>query len=142
MSRVLSNVTLPADERDVDVAMKNGIAAVRISTHRILIFERVNNNWTQTDALDNPNYTGGLAVSGARILLGAAGCTDDADAYIFEKNATTGRWGITGRIDTEFPGCDGANEVDLNNSTAMIDGPGRGIQSYRRNGSALSWEWT
>jgi hypothetical protein len=141
VSRVLSNVTLPDDELDVDVAMKNGIAAVRISTHRILIFERVNDDWTQTDALDNPNYTGGLAISGARILLGAAGCTDGADAYIFEKNATTGRWGIAGRIDTDFFGCDGANEVDLNSWTAMIRGPGRGVQSFRRNGSALNWEW-
>ena len=66
VSRVLSDVTLPGDERDIDVAMKNGIAAMRISTRRILIFERVNNDWTQTDALDNPNYTGGVAVSGAR----------------------------------------------------------------------------
>jgi hypothetical protein len=139
VSRVLSNVTLPDDERDVDVAMKNGIAAVRISTHRILIFERVNNDWTQTDILDNPNYTGGLAVSGARILLGAAGCTDDADAYIFERNSTTGRWGITGRIDTEFTWCDGANDVDLNNSTAMIRGPGIDVQSFQRNAPALNW---
>ena len=143
VSRVLSNLSLPADERKVDVAMKNGIAAVRISTHRILVFERLNNNdWTQTDALDNPEYTGGLAASGTRILIGASGCTEGADAYIFQKNAMTGRWGITGRIDTEFPGCDGANEVDLNNSTAMIRGPGRDVQSYRRNGSALNWEWT
>src|SRR3954471_19671622 len=37
-SRVLSNVTLPLNEVAYDVAMKNGIAAVRISTHRILIF--------------------------------------------------------------------------------------------------------
>jgi len=141
-SRVLSDVALPVEQRGADVAMKNGIAAVRVSKQRILIFERVNNDWTQTDALDDPTYTGGVAVSGARILVGATACTDGADAYIFQKNSTTGRWDITGRIDTEFPGCAGANDVDLNNTTAMIRGPGRDVQSYRRNGSALNWFWT
>jgi hypothetical protein len=140
VSRVLSDVTLPGDQSKTDVAMKNGIAAVRISTQRILIFERVNNDWTQTDALDSPGFAGGLAISGARILLGAAGCLEGADAFIFEKNATTGRWGVTGRIDAGVATCDVADYLDLNNTTAMIHLPGSPVvQVFRRNGSALDW---
>jgi hypothetical protein len=139
-SRVLSNATLPLNEIAYDVVMKNGIAAVRISTHRILIFERINNNWLQTDALDNPDYTGKLVVSGARILVGAVGCTEGPDAFIFEKNAGTARWQVTGRIGTSASSCNSATAIDLNNSTAMIHFPGRSdVVVYRRNGSALDW---
>jgi hypothetical protein len=138
-SRVLSDVTLPGDQRKADVAMKNGIAAVRISKQRILIFERVNDDWTQTDALDNPDYVGGLAISGSRILLGATGCPEGTDAFVFEKNLTTGRWGVTGRIDLDLYGCDHAHLLDLNNSTAAFLVPGT-VQVYRRNGSAVDWE--
>jgi len=126
VSRVLSSTTLPIDQTAVDVAMKNGIAAVRISTHRILIFERVNDNWTQTDALDNADYTGGIAVSGTRILVSAVGCA----GFVFEKNATTQRWEVTGRISLEFLECDRAYAPDLNNSTAMFSGPGREVQVF------------
>jgi hypothetical protein len=138
VSRVLSDV--PSEERRADVAMKNGIAAVRISRRQILIFERVNNDWTQTDALDNPDYEGGLAISGARILLGVAGCSQGADALIFEKNATTGRWGVTGRIDAGVATCDLVDYLDINNTTAMIHIPNSPVvQVFRRNGSALNW---
>ena len=140
VSRVLSEVALPDNEIAADIAMKNGIAAVRISTRRILIFERVNNNWTQTDALDSLDYTGGLAISGARILLGAVGCTQGADGFVFEKNATTGRWVVTGRIDQGSTQCDVSGDLDLNNTTAMIKLPlSRDVQVFRRNGSALDW---
>jgi hypothetical protein len=139
-THVLSNATLPLNEVAYDVAMKNGIAAVRISTHRILIFERINNDWLQTDALDNLDYTGKLVVSGARILVGAVGCTEGPDAFIFEKNASTARWQVTGRIVTSAASCNTAAAIDLNNSTAMIHFPGTSnVGVYRRNGSALDW---
>jgi hypothetical protein len=139
VSRVLSEVT-SADERRADVAMKNGIAAVRITRSRILIFERVNNDWTQTDALDNPYYAGGLAISGSRILLGVQGCNLGADAFVFEKNATSGRWGVTGRIDAGISTCDVADYLDINNTTVMIHVPNSPVvQVFRRNGPALDW---
>ena len=140
----LADVAVPDGQKDSDVAMKNGIAAVRVSTQRILIFERVNNEWIQTDALDNPDYVGGLAVSGARLLVGAVGCTEGADAYVFEKNtAAGGRWQISGRISGATGVCNpNGVGLDLNNSNATIRSPSSPTVSfYSRNGSALDWKY-
>jgi hypothetical protein len=139
-SRVLSELTLPTDEVAYGVEMKNGIAAVRISTHRILILERIKNDWIQTDVLDNPDYTGSLNVSGARIMVGVAGCNEKPDFLIFEKNITAGRWQVTGRIDLHSSACNAAASVDLNNTTATFHMPNSlEVRVFRRNGSALDW---
>ena len=120
-----------------EVAMKNGIAAVRIGT-QVTIFENSGGTYLPGRTAAPLQHPGGLAISGNSVLAGGDGCTDDA--VVYQKGAD-GNWGITGRVDDHQGDCHPEGlHVDLNYDYALVTVPHADhATAWRRNGTALDW---
>ncbi|HEV7609448.1 MAG TPA: hypothetical protein VGO61_19075 [Steroidobacteraceae bacterium] len=135
--RTLLDVTAPPAQLRAGLAMKNGIAIIKLN-QVATIWESVSNDWVQGHTASPILDPGGFAISGNSILVGSTGC--EADAFIYQKSATDGSWGVTGRIERNAGVCsDKEIPVDLNYDYAMIRAPGNMVRTYRKNGTQLDW---
>jgi hypothetical protein len=127
----------PAPYAGGDVAMKNGIAAVRIGT-RVTIFENSGGTYVPGHTAAPLTHPGGLAISGKSVIVGGDGCSYDAVIY---QKGTDGNWGVTGRIDDHQGDCHPEGLlVDLNYDYALVTVPHADhATAWRRNGTALDW---
>jgi hypothetical protein len=120
-----------------DVAMKNNLAVIKVGATST-IWEKVNGNWQQAPTAAPITAPGRFAISLDRIMVGADGCT--ADALIYQKDAGTGIWDVTGRIPAEDGTCANTpRPVELNYDFALVRGTTNILRSYRRDGTALVW---
>jgi hypothetical protein len=127
--------TTPA--QDDDVAMANGIAALRIGPV-LHIYERSGDAYVEADTAGTPGSAPGLAISGRRILAARRGCNYDADVY--EKSTGSGVWRINGRILGPVGPCNNHGAaLDLDGDVALVRNSPTEIREYRRNGTALQW---
>jgi hypothetical protein len=120
-----------------DVAMKNGIAAVRFGND-ISIFEFSGGDYVRGTSAAPIRHPGGVAISGNRVLAGGNDC--DYDAVVYQKGAG-GNWAVTGRLDDNQGECfpEGL-KVELNYDYALLRAQyGRVATAWRRNGTALDW---
>ncbi|HUQ11145.1 MAG TPA: hypothetical protein VM146_12590 [Steroidobacteraceae bacterium] len=136
--RYLLRVPLPTNtDVRAAVAMKNFIAVIKLD-EVVTIWEKQSGNWVQaaTDAVIR--QPGRFAISTDRVMVGADGCTDDA--LMYQKSATTGRWGITGRIPRQAGICapNQVRDIELNYDNALVR-TGSVLRGYRRNGSNVAW---
>ena len=127
--------TTPA--QDDDVAMANGIAALRIGP-LLHIYERSGDTYVEADTAGTPAAAPGLAISGRSILAARLGCNYDADVY--EKSLGSGVWRINGRISGAVGACNNHGAaLDLDGNVALVRNSPTEIREYRRNGTALQW---
>ena len=120
-----------------DVAMTNNLAVIKVGATST-IWQNVNGNWQQAPTAAPITAPGRFAISLDRIMVGADGCT--ADALIYQKNASTGIWDVTGRIPAEDGTCANTpRPVELSYDYALVRGTTNILRSYRRNGTALVW---
>ena len=134
--RTLLDISAPATQLRAGLAMKNGIAVVKLG-QVATIWEKSGGQWVQATTASSILDPGGFAISGNSILVGSTGC--EADAFVYQKSAG-GVWGVTGRIDRQAGVCGEAGlPVDLNYDYAMIRGPDNLVRTYHRNGTQLVW---
>ena len=119
-----------------DVEMTNNLAVIKVGATST-IWQNVNGNWQQAPTAAPITAPGRFAISLDRIMVGADGCT--ADALIYQKNASTGIWDVTGRIPAEDGTCANTpRPVELSYDYALVRGTTNILRSYRR-GTALVW---
>ena len=119
-----------------DVAMKNGIAAIRMG-NEIRIFEHSGANYVHAHSATPLTHPGGIAISGNSVLVGGDGCTDDA--VVYQKGAD-GNWGIAGRLDDHQGACHPEGlQVDLNYDYALLSARGDDHATAWHRDSAGNW---
>lgn len=136
--RYLMQVPAPSNTNvRVAVSMKNFIAVIKLD-EVVTIWEKQNGNWVRAATDAEIRQPGRFAISTDRVMIGADGCTDDA--LIYRKSATTGRWGITGRIARQAGVCSPTQQryIDLNYDNALVR-TGNVLRGYRRNGGNVTW---
>ena len=120
-----------------DVAMANGIAALRIGP-LLHIYELSGDTYVEADTAGTPAAAPGLAISGRSILAARLGCNYDADVY--EKSLGSGVWRINGRISGAVGACNNHGAaLDLDGNVALVRNSPTEIREYRRNGTDLQW---
>src|SRR5688572_16395109 len=135
LRRVLQSLTGPFVT--AEVAMRNGIAAVRIG-NQVTIYEYSGGDYVRGRTAAPLSHPGGLAISGNAVLVGGNDC--DYDAVVYQKNAA-GTWGITGRLDDNQGQCypEGV-AVELHYTHALVHAPlTHDATAWHRHGTALDW---
>ncbi len=119
-----------------EVAMKNGIAAIRMG-NEIRIFEHSGANYVHTHSAAPLTHPGGVAISGNSVLVGGDGCTDDA--VVYQKGAD-GNWGIASRLDDHQGACHPEGlQVDLNYDYALLSARGDNHATAWHRDSSGNW---
>jgi hypothetical protein len=119
-----------------EVAMKNGIAAIRMG-NEIRIYEHSGANYVHTHSAAPLTHPGSIAISGNSVLVGGDGCTDDA--VVYQKGAD-GNWGITGRIAPHQSACHPEGlQVDLNYDYALVSARGDDHATAWHRDSSGNW---
>jgi len=137
--QILDQVTRPQSELRNGLAMKNGIAVIKLDRDIATIWQKSGGNWARANVANTIHEPGDFAISGSRILAGASGCTNDA--VVYEKVSGSASWAITGRIPGDAGVCSNdSRDVELNYDYAFIRSSPTLVRSYRKEGSAVTWQ--
>ena len=134
--RVLQSISTSVGS--VDVAMKNGLAAVQFGNQE-WIYEFNGSTYVLATTAQPLSHPGGVAISGNSILIGGNGC--EYDGVIYQKGSN-GTWDITGRLDDHMGSClPAGHAVELNNDYAILHGRNSPstATAFHRNGTEFEW---
>jgi hypothetical protein len=132
-----SRALLPTADASADLAMKNGIAVIRLGTG-VHVFTRQGGDYTESAIPEEARHAmGSVAISARRIALGLAPCDDDT---LLLTESAPNVWAVTGRVAGPGAGCgDHPVSLDLNNSTLFVRRNDTRVNIYTRDISSANW---